>query len=68
MRRIYINTEQLDHCIEECSEVIQALVKIKRFGADNYHPLTKISNRAHLHDEWDQLYRLMDLLLYPKQQ
>jgi len=27
-----------DKVIEECSEVIQAIVKIKNFGLFNYHP------------------------------
>jgi len=31
--------------IEECSEVIQALCKADRFGLDDWHPETKITNR-----------------------
>ena len=43
--------------IEECSEVIQALCKAERFGLDNYHPETKITNRDAVKNE------ISDLLL-----
>lgn len=33
-----------DKVIEECSEVIQAICKIKRFGLYNYHPDRPESN------------------------
>lgn len=41
----------LDRLIEECSEVIQAATKIKRFGLNNWHPDTKRKNSDHLLDE-----------------
>jgi hypothetical protein len=34
-----------DCLIEECSELIQAICKAKRFGLDNWHPVTKVKNR-----------------------
>lgn len=34
-----------DRVIEECSELIQVLCKIKRFGYDSHHPTTKERNR-----------------------
>ena len=33
-----------DIVIEECSELIKILVKVKRFGLGNHHPKTKESN------------------------
>ncbi len=37
--------------IEECSELIQALCKVKRFGWDSRHPDTGKSNRERVLEE-----------------
>lgn len=39
--------DPFDCLIEECSELIKALVKARRFGLDNFNPYdpSKISNR-----------------------
>mgnify|MGYP003676640576 CR=1 FL=1 len=49
----------LDKAIEECSEIIQILCKIKRFGIDDYHPVTRITNRDSLRAELDDLAEAM---------
>jgi NTP pyrophosphatase (non-canonical NTP hydrolase) len=41
--------------IEECSEVIQACCKVDRFGLDNYHPETNITNREQINSEISDL-------------
>jgi hypothetical protein len=43
--------EKLDKLIEDCSEVTQAAIKIKRFGINNWHPESKRRNGDHLLDE-----------------
>jgi NTP pyrophosphatase (non-canonical NTP hydrolase) len=45
MNENFINIGQPeDKLIEECSELIQAIIKAKRFGLFNINPLTNISN------------------------
>jgi len=41
--------------IEECAEVQQTLCKIERFGLDNYHPITKVTNRNAIKTEISDL-------------
>ena len=48
--------QALDKLIEECSEVIQAAIKIKRFGISNWKPNTKKFNSIALIEEIDDLY------------
>ncbi|QYW06496.1 hypothetical protein uan_084 [Pseudomonas phage UAntarctica] len=40
--------ERLDILAEECAEVIQAIMKIKRHGFESYHPGTQELNRTAL--------------------
>lgn len=47
---------------EECAEVIQAISKIMRFGWDDYHPETGISNRCSLERELADLIVMITLL------
>ena len=45
-----------DHVIEECSEVIKAIIKSKRFGLYNYHPDTPhTNNKQKILDELNDL-------------
>jgi hypothetical protein len=49
VKQEYINIgTPLIKLIEECSEVIQVLCKIDRFGLDSFHPETKESNRLQI--------------------
>lgn len=48
---------------EECAEVTQAISKIFRFGMEDSHPSTKISNREHLEEEVGDLMCMIDLLI-----
>jgi hypothetical protein len=41
----YPKDHPVEHTIEECAELIQALQKAKRFGWDNYKPGNTRSNR-----------------------
>jgi NTP pyrophosphatase (non-canonical NTP hydrolase) len=41
--------------IEECSEIIHALCKANRFGLDDHHPETGITNRDQINSEIDDL-------------
>lgn len=45
---------------EECSEVIKICMKIERFGLDNYHPTTKITNMEALESEIQDVLRSID--------
>lgn len=55
--------ERLDLLIEECSEVIQAACKIKRFGYESTYPilLGDPNNREHLEIEVGGLCAVLDL-------
>jgi NTP pyrophosphatase (non-canonical NTP hydrolase) len=48
---------------EECSEVIQAISKINRFGFDGRHPEKTYNNREHLEEEVGDVLAMIDLLL-----
>jgi len=43
--------DPMDCLAEECAEVIQAIMKIKRFGLGNHHPSRKQSNIEDLLEE-----------------
>ena len=43
--------DALDKLIEECSEVIQACTKIKKYGLSNWHPISGRKNSDHLLNE-----------------
>jgi hypothetical protein len=52
-----------DKVIEECSEVIKAICKGKRFGWKNYHPdRPMVSNANDVLAEFDDLRRVMNEL------
>lgn len=57
----------LDHLEEECSELIQASKKLKRFGPGNRHPDTLISNMDQLYQEAADVLVLMDMLKFDQQ-
>ncbi len=48
---------------EECAEVIQVISKVKRFGIDNTHLKSGITNRARLTEEVGDLLAVLDILL-----
>lgn len=48
---------------EECAEVIQAISKVFRFGPDQCHPETGITNIEQLSTEIGQLKYMLDLLI-----
>jgi len=60
MSNLIANETDVDILQEECAEVIQALSKCKRFGKDQVHPETKISNRNALTTELGQLLFMID--------
>lgn len=47
---------------EECAEVIQAITKCLRFGLDQVHPETGISNKEQLETEVGQLLCMITML------
>ena len=49
-------------CQEECAEVIQSISKIFRFGIDQEHPVTGVTNREALTVEVGQLMFMLDEL------
>lgn len=57
------NNEVMDILQEECSEVIQAVSKIRRFGIDNAKPGTEYTNREHLEEEVGDMLAMIDILL-----
>lgn len=56
--------ERLNWLIEECAEVIQEAVKIKRFGFDSYHPddPVKETNLDRLQREFTDVVASMKML------
>ena len=56
-------TEVLDILQEECAEVIQAVSKIRRFGADNVKPGKPKTNRDHLEEELGDMLAMIDIML-----
>jgi NTP pyrophosphatase (non-canonical NTP hydrolase) len=57
--------ERLNWLIEECAEVIQEAIKIKRFGFDSFHPddPAKETNRDRLHREMTDVMGCFALLV-----
>ena len=55
--------EVLDILQEECAEVIQAVSKIRRFGADNIKPCKPKTNRDHLEEELGDMLAMIDIML-----
>ena len=48
---------------EECSEVIQAVSKIFRFGKDNFKPGKPKTNREHLEEELGDMLAMIDIMM-----
>ena len=48
---------------EECAEVIQAISKVFRFGLNQTHPETGISNKENLQTEIGQLSFMLTMLV-----
>jgi NTP pyrophosphatase (non-canonical NTP hydrolase) len=55
--------EVMDILQEECAEVIQAVSKISRFGADNFKPGKSKTNREHLEEELGDMLAMIDIML-----
>jgi NTP pyrophosphatase (non-canonical NTP hydrolase) len=55
--------EILDITQEECGEVVVAISKISRFGADNTKPGKSRTNRQHLAEELGDLQAMIDLCI-----
>ena len=55
--------EIMDILQEECAEVIVAISKISRFGADNFKPGKSKTNREHLAEELGDLQAMIDLCI-----
>ncbi len=57
--------ENYDILEEEASELIQAISKIKRFGAENFHPddINKTINRDKLLKEIGDVYALISIVV-----
>ena len=56
-------SKNLTLLVEECSEVIQAVTKIQRFGIDDVHPKTGKSNREELTQELGDLLLKINILV-----
>ena len=48
--------------IEECAALLQALMKVDRFGWDSTHPTTGAHNKQRVIEEMDDLVLAMDNL------
>ena len=57
------NNEVMDILQEECAEVIQAVSKIRRFGADNKKHDQGQTNREHLEEEVGDMLAMIDILM-----
>ena len=55
--------EVIDILQEECAEVIQAVSKINRFGADNIKPGKPKTNREHLEEELGDMLAMIDIMM-----
>ena len=55
--------EVMDILQEECAEVIQAVSKINRFGADNIKPGKPKTNREHLEEELGDMLAMIDIMM-----
>ena len=55
--------EVMDILQEECAEVIQAVSKINRFGADNVKPGKPKTNREHLEEELGDMLAMIDIMI-----
>jgi NTP pyrophosphatase (non-canonical NTP hydrolase) len=55
--------EVMDILQEECAEVIQAVSKINRFGADNVKPGKPKTNREHLEEELGDMLAMIDIMM-----
>lgn len=52
----------LDKTVEECSELIHIIMKIKRFGLHTYHPFTRANNVASLKKEMEDVLECIEEL------
>ena len=57
------NNEVMDILQEEAAEVIQAVSKIRRFGADNKKHNEGPTNREHLEEELGDMLAMIDILM-----
>jgi NTP pyrophosphatase (non-canonical NTP hydrolase) len=57
------NSEVMDILQEEAAEVIQAVSKIRRFGADNAKNGTGQTNVQHLEEELGDMLAMIDILM-----
>jgi hypothetical protein len=53
------NHELLDNIVEESSEVIQAVCKLRKFGAQSHHPDRTTTNTEDLLAEYEQVRAAM---------
>jgi NTP pyrophosphatase (non-canonical NTP hydrolase) len=57
------SNEVMDILQEECAEVIQAVSKIRRFGADNCKHGIGQTNREHLEEEMGDMLAMIDIMM-----
>jgi NTP pyrophosphatase (non-canonical NTP hydrolase) len=57
-----LNSYLLDKLQEECAEVIQAVSKIRRFGAQNHHPDRQTTNLEELIGELEDALAIVRVL------
>ena len=57
--------EECAEVIRECTNIIQIVSKIKRFGLENYHPddPDKVTNLDHLTQELGDLLAMVEILV-----